>query len=163
MLNSEDIGVNSLIHRIDTRVKIIVVMFFSIIVAVLKAFVPLLSALMLGFCILLLTRIPIRELVRRLIPVNMFILFLWIFLPFSITGESLFTVGPLVCTYEGILYALRISIKSNAIMAMLIMLVTSDSILNLGHAMNELKVPKKIVQLLFFTYRYVHVIYWEYI
>ncbi len=163
MIGEEFAGGDSLIHRLDPRVKIVAVSFFSVVVAVSNRFVVLMSALALGFFIVLLARVPMRQLVRRLVPVNVFILFLWLFLPFTVQGEPLFSVGPLVGTHEGVLYAARISLKSNAIVTVLIALVASSSILTLGHAMHELRVPQKIVHLFFFTYRYIHVIGREYV
>lgn len=163
MIGEEFSGGDSLIHRLDPRVKIVAVSFFSVVVAVSNRFVVLMSALALGFFIVLLARVPMRQLVRRLVPVNIFILFLWLFLPFTVQGEPLFSVGPLVGTHEGVLYATQISLKSNAIVTVLIALVASSSILTLGHAMHELRVPKKIVHLFFFTYRYIHVIGREYV
>ena len=163
MIGEEFAGGDSLIQHLDPRVKIVLVFLFSVVVAISNRFVVLISALALSLCIVLLARVPIRQLVRRLVPVNVFILFLWFFLPFTLEGEPLFSVGPLVGTHEGVLYAARISIKSNAIVVVLIALVASTSILTLGHAMHELRVPKKIVHLFFFTYRYVHVIHQEYL
>lgn len=163
MIGEEFSGGDSLIHRLDPRVKIVAVSFFSVVVAVSNRFVVLMSALALGFFIVLLARVPMRQLVRRLVPVNVFILFLWLFLPFTVQGEPLFSVGPLVGTHEGVLYATQISLKSNAIVAVLIALVASSSILTIGHAMHELRVPQKIVHLFFFTYRYIHVIGREYV
>jgi len=156
-------SVDSLIHHLDPRVKIVLVFLFSVVVAVSTRFVVLVSALALGVCVTWLARVPIKGLLRRLAPVNMLIIFLWFFLPFTVEGEPLFSVGPLVGTHEGVLYAARISIKSNVIIIMLIALVASTSILTLGHAMHELRVPKKIVHLFFFTYRYIHVIHREYL
>jgi cobalt/nickel transport system permease protein len=154
---------DSLISGLDPRVKLVVVFLFSVVVAVSNRFVVLMLALALSLCIVLLARVPMRQLLRRLVPVNIFVLFLWLFLPFTLKGEPIFSVGPLVGTHEGVLYAARISLKSNAIVAALIALVGSTSILTLGHAMHELKVPGKIVHLFFFTYRYVHVIHREYL
>jgi len=156
-------SVDSLIHHLDPRVKIVLVFLFSVVVAVSTRLVVLVSALALGVCVTWLARVPIKGLLRRLAPVNMLIIFLWFFLPFTVEGEPLFSVGPLVGTHEGVLYAARISIKSNVIIIMLIALVASTSILTLGHAMHELRVPKKIVHLFFFTYRYIHVIHREYL
>lgn len=156
-------SVDSLIHRLDPRVKILEVLLFSVVVAVSTRFVVLVSSLALGVCVTWLGRMPIKELLGRLVPVNMLIIFLWFFLPFTVEGKALFSVGPLVGTHEGVLYAAQISIKSNAIMVVLIALVASTSILTLGHAMHELRVPKKIIHLFFFTYRYIHVIHWEYV
>jgi cobalt/nickel transport system permease protein len=156
-------GGDSLIHRLDPRVKIAVAFLFSVLVAVSNRFVVLVSALALGFCMALLARLSVQQLLGRLVPVNLFIIFLWFFLPFTLEGKPLFSAGPLVGTREGVLYAARISIKSNAIMAGLIALVASTSLSTLGHAMHDLKIPKKLVHLFFFTYRYIYVIHWEYL
>jgi cobalt/nickel transport system permease protein len=154
---------DSIIHRLDPRVKIVIAFFFSVVVAVANRFLVLNLALILSVCIVLLARVPAKELFRRLVPVNGFVLFLWIFLPFTVQGEPLFLIGPLVGTRQGVLYAAEISIKSNAIVIVLIALVASTSIYTLGHAMHELRVPKKIVYLFYFTYRYIHVIHREYL
>ncbi|UCD87216.1 MAG: cobalt ECF transporter T component CbiQ [Desulfobacterales bacterium] len=163
MIGAEFESGESFVQRLDPRVKIVAVLLFSVVVAVSNRFEVLLLGLAVGLCIMLLARVPMRQLVRRLIPVNAFVLFLWIFLPFTLKGEPFFSIGPLVGSHEGLLYATRISIKSNAIMLVLIALVASTSILTLGHAMHELRVPQKIVHLFFFTYRYIHVIYREYL
>jgi len=159
----ELVGGDSLIHRLDPRVKIVVAFLFSVVVAVSNRFLVLLLALGLGLCIALLVRLPVKQFFLRLAPVNLFIIFLWFFLPFTFEGKPLFSVGPLVGTHEGVLYAARISIKSNTIMAVLIALVASTSLLTLGHAMHHLKIPKKLVHLFFFTYRYIDVINKEYL
>ena len=108
MIGSDFASVDSLIHRIDPRVKIVVVFLFSVVVAVSNQFVVLILAVGLGLWVVLLARVPISQLVRRLAPVNAFILFLWLFLPFTLAGEPLFSVGPLVGTHEGVLYASQI-------------------------------------------------------
>ena len=153
---------DSFIRRLDPRGKIIIVFLFSIVVAAANRFQVLLWSLALGLLIVMGAKVPAKELIKRLIPVNMLILFLWLFLPFTFGGETLFFIGPLAVTREGILYATRISIKSNAMMLMLIALVASTPIFSMGHAMHELGIPQKIVHLFFFTYRYIHVIYREY-
>ncbi|MGD8513539.1 MAG: cobalt ECF transporter T component CbiQ [Deltaproteobacteria bacterium] len=156
-------GGDSLIQHLDPRVKIVFAFLFSVVVAVSNRFLVLLLALALGFSMALLARLPVKQVLVRLVPVNLFIIFLWFFLPFTFEGKPLFSVGPLLGTHEGVLYAARISIKSNAIMAVLISLVASTSLLTLGHAMHDLKIPKKLVHLFFFTYRYTYVIHQEYL
>ena len=153
----------SVVQRLDPRVKLVVAVAFSVVVAVSHHFVILTWASVLALCIVVLTRVPAKELFRRLVPVNLFVVFLWIFLPFTVDGQGLFSIGPLVGSYEGVLYAAEISIKSNIIVAVLIALVASTSIFTLGQALHELKAPKKIVHLFFFTYRYIHVIHREYV
>jgi len=154
---------DSFIHGLDPRGKLVVVFLFSIVVAAVNQFQVLLGSLTLGLLIVLTAKVPARELIKRLIPVNMLILFLWLFLPFTFGGEPLFFMGSLAVTREGVFYATRISIKSNAMMLMLIALVASTPIFSMGHAMHQLKIPQKIVHLFFFTYRYIHAIYREYL
>ncbi|MBW2569437.1 MAG: cobalt ECF transporter T component CbiQ [Deltaproteobacteria bacterium] len=96
-------------------------------------------------------------------PVNTLLIFLWFFLPFTVAGEHLFSVGTFSVTREGVLYAAAISLKSNSMMLMLIALAASTPIFTLGHAMHELGMHKKLVYLFFFTWRYIHVIQREYI
>ena len=153
---------DSFIRRLDPRGKIVVVFLFSILVAAANRLPVLLYALVLGLLMVLAAKVPVRELLRRLIPVNMLILFLWFFLPFTFGGEPLLYVGPLAVTREGLFYATRITLKSNAMMLMLIALVASTPIFTMGHAMHSLGIPRKIIHLFFFTYRYIHVIYREY-
>ena len=143
---------DSFIRRLDPRGKIVVVFLFSMVVAAANRLQVLLCALLLGLLIVLAAKVPVKELVKRLIPVNMLILFLWFFLPFTFGGEPFFHIGPLAVTREGLLYATRITLKSNAMMLMLIALVASTPIFTMGHAMYSLGIPKKIVHLFFFTY-----------
>ncbi len=163
MTVEELISINSPIKRLDPKVKMLEVFFFSIVVAVSNSLPVLFSALVVSCCIVLATRIPAKEIFRRLVPVNIMIIFLWFFLPFTIEGKHLFNIGPFAVTHEGLIYAFRISIKSNAMMLMLISLIVSTPIFSLGHAMLELSVPKKLVHLFLFTYRYIHVMDKEYI
>lgn len=154
---------DSFIRHLDPRIKVVVVLFFSIVVALSYRLQVLVGALVLGIFIVGLAQVPAAELFRRLIPVNLLMLFLWLFLPFTFAGEPFFLIGPLTVTREGVLYAALISVKSNAMMLMLIVLVATTPIFTLGHAMHALGIPKKIVHLFFFTYRYIHVMHREYI
>ena len=113
MIGEEFASADSLICKLDPRIKVAVVFLFSVVVAVSTRFVVLMLALALGICVICLGRVPVKELLHRLVPVNMLIIFLWCFLPFTFEGEPLFTLGTLVGTHEGVLHAAQISIKSS--------------------------------------------------
>lgn len=153
---------NSFLQRLDPRIKIIIVLLFSVLTAVSQKFTVLLLAFSISLIAILAGHIPLKELIKRLIPVNTLILFLWLFLPFTFKGTTLFTLFGWPITREGIEFAAMISVKSNVIMLILIALILSTPIVTIAHAMHELKVPKKIVHLFFFTLRYIHVIHNEY-
>jgi cobalt/nickel transport system permease protein len=154
---------NSLMHNLDPRVKIIVATLFSITVAVAGRTELLLLALLFSAGWLILSNLPLLRVMRRLLLVNGFILLLWLFLPFTYPGKTLFSLGPFDATAEGIRYALSITIKSNTIVLACIALLGTSPIFTLAHALHHLHVPDKLVQLLFFSYRYIHVIYLEYL
>lgn len=71
-------------------------------------------------------------------------------------------MGPLVATVEGVGLAARITLKANAILLVFIALVATMPVATLGHALHRLAVPDKLVHLLLFTYRYIHVMEKEY-
>ena len=152
----------SFVHTIDPRIKIIVAALFSVLVAVSNDFLALLPALAVSVLMISLAKLSIQKVLYRLLLVNGLIFFLWLLLPFTYRGESWFTLGPLVATKEGILYATKITVKSNTILLAMIALLGTIPIFTLGHAMSRLSVPDKLVHLLLFTYRYIHVIFQEY-
>ena len=152
----------SFVHGLDPRIKIVVAIPFSVVVAVSSSFLALFTALAVSLSLIVLTRLSAKTVFYRLLLVNGLILFLWLLIPFSFKGEALFTIGPLVGTREGVLYASRITVKCNAILLAMIALLATIPIFTLGHAMSQLHFPDKIIHLFLFTYRYIHVIFQEY-
>ena len=162
MIEEGFINGDSIIHRLDPRIKIILSSAFSIVVAVSDRFMALIPAVILAFFFVLLAGLSLKKVCFRLLIVNGLILLLWLFLPFTFGSEQLFAIGPLNATREGIIYSALITLKSNAIILALIALIASMSIFTLGHAMRNLHVPSKLIHLFLFTFRYIHVIYLEY-
>jgi cobalt/nickel transport system permease protein len=152
----------SFVHGLDPRIKIIVAILFSVVVAVSSSFLALLPALAVSLFLIVLTKLSMGKVFHRLLLVNGLILFLWIFIPFTYKGAEWFTIGPLAGTKEGVLYASQITLKCNAILLAMIALLSTTPIFALGHAMSKLYFPDKIIHLFLFTYRYIHVIFQEY-
>jgi len=146
----------------DPRARVLVAVVFALTVAFSSRFASLLPALCSAFALVHLAGLPIKTALSRLLILNGFVLLLWIFLPFSLEGKPLFSLGPLEATREGVLLAARITVKANAIMLSLVALLATMSVFTLGAAMGHLGVPGKLVHLVLFTYRYIHVIYQEY-
>ncbi len=153
----------SYLHEFDPRLKIIVALIYSVTVALLTSFPLLLISLCFSIFLILWGRLSIPTVLKRLLVVNGFVFFLWLVLPFSYAGKELFSIGSLVATYPGVYQALRITIKSNAIILCLMALLSTSPTFMLVHALHHLKVPTKLVHLFFFTYRYIHVIYTEFV
>jgi len=153
---------DSLIHHLDPRGKILVAVLFSVVAALADQYACLAVAACSAIILLFLARLSLKQVVFRLLAVNTFILFLWLFLPFTYGGKELFSVGPLHATSEGIDYALLITIKSNTIVLALIALIATIPVITLGHALSHLRVPDKLIHLFFFTVRYLQVLHLEY-
>lgn len=103
-----------------------------------------------------------KALLGRLLVINFFILFLWLFLPFSRPGEPAFSIGSFTATLEGIIYSAIITLKSNGIILAMTALISTMQVQTLGAGMQSLKLPDKLSRILLFSWRYVHVMLSEY-
>ena len=151
-----------MIHRLDPRIKLVLAFLFSTVVAVSSRWTTFILGVGLAFLLVMMAGLSLKKVFLRLTMVNGFILFLWVFLPFTVSGADLWTLGPFVATREGTLLTGLITVRSNVIVLVFMSLVSTTPVFDVGHAMNELGVPEKIVQLFFFTSRYIHVIHEEY-
>jgi cobalt/nickel transport system permease protein len=147
----------SLAHRLDPRGKIVVAALFAVLVAVSKSYPATLAGLALALLWLALARLPVKQVIVRLLVVNSFIFFLWLILPLTYPGDAVWHLGPLTATRQGLLFTGLITLKSNAIIIGLIALIATVPVVTLGQAMHNLRLPDKLCHLLLFTYRYLYV------
>jgi len=152
----------SLAHRLDPRGKIVVAALFAVLIAVSQSYAATLAGLGLALIWLALARLPVKQVLVRLLIVNSFIFFLWIILPLTYPGDAVWRWGPLVVTRQGLIFTGLITLKSNAIIIALIALVATVPIITLGQAMHHLRLPDKLCHLLLFTYRYLYVFQQEF-
>jgi cobalt/nickel transport system permease protein len=150
------------IHAIDPRVRILSAVTYSIIIAVTGKLEVACAGLTAGVVLIALARLSVKHVLYRLLIINTFILMLWLILPFSFPGNTIFRVGSLIMTEQGVRYALMLTLKCNAIVLINISLLSTCGIFNLVHALDHLRVPNKLIHLLFFMYRYAHVMEHEY-
>ena len=153
---------NSFIHRLDPRIKLLAAFIFSAVTSVSNRFFPLFSAFVIAFILLASARLPLKTVLLRLLFANLFIFLLWIFIPFTMKGELLISLGPLVISKEGLFYCFLLTVKTNAILIILITLTATMPVFTMGRAMSCFGVPAKIVTLFIFSYRYIHAILLEY-
>ena len=148
----------SMVHRMDPRLKVISGTLFSLVVALADRFDVLGAALCLAVLMAVLARLSPGAVVKRLALVNGLVLFLWVVLPFTYNSAPWFNIGPLGVVREGVNLCLAITLKSNAIVLWSIVFFSTMPVATLGHAMNRLKMPTKMVALLLLTYRYIFVL-----
>lgn len=153
---------DSFIHRTDPRIRLLCGAAVTIPASLLTTSQPAWLALAFGLLLVKMARLNLIQVMKRMAVVNVFILFLWGFLPFSQPGYPIWSLGPLHATREGMDLALLITVKSNAIVLALMALLGTIPVQSLGPAMQQLKIPGKLCHILLFTYRYIFVIHQEY-
>ncbi len=153
---------NSHIHRIDPRSRVLFAVIASFVVALSNRVPALLAALTLSLLLTTFARLNLRALAKRLVAVLGFLVLVWILLPMTYGGDTLFHIGPLPFSHSGLLLAARISLKTISILLVFTSLVATMPISTLGHCLDKLHVPEKLVYLLLLTYRYIFVIEQEY-
>ena len=154
---------HSLLHRLDPRIKLLAAVFWSCMVATSDSLPLPAWALGCALALTVMARLPARRLCARLALVNAFIALFWITLPFSLPGETVFSLGPLHAGREGLLLALGVTLKCNAILLAVTALLGTSTVFALTHALRRLALPEKLVQMFFFTFRYFQLIHSEYL
>lgn len=162
MIQETFAGGSSPVHRMDPRLKIIAATLFSCQTAISNNFFTLIAALAFAIVMVVLARLNLWMILKRLLIVNGFIFFLWVVVPMTFPGEPLFSLGPVDYTLSGVVLSARITLKSNAIVLVLMAMISTSYLSTLGYALNRLKVPEKIIYLFLITYRYIFVIEQEY-
>jgi len=150
------------IHRLDPGLRIVSAAAFSIIVAIAQDYKTLVWALVMAAVLVLAAGLPWKTVCRRLVPLFAFLALLWALVPFTYGGEFIGAIGPLNISSPGVALCARISIKSTAIVLAMMALIGTLRIATLGHALERLRIPGKLIFLLLMTYRYIFVIETEY-
>ena len=146
------------LQAIDPRVRLALAALTAVCLALLQNLTACWLGLALGAVLLAVARPPLLPLLRRLATVNLFILFLWCVTPWTTPGAILAQWGIFAVSVEGVRLSLLVSIKSNAIVCVFLALVANMDSPTVGHAMERLCCPRKLVFLFLFTGRYVHVL-----
>lgn len=156
----------SLIDQLDPRLRILAAASFATVVVLSSAFISLIAGLLLALAVAVLAKLSLKRTARRVIAMDLFMIFLILVLPFTTPlpegREPLLVVAGLSASTEGLLHALAITLKANAVILMMLALVGTLNATTLGQALARLKMPDKLVHLMLFTVRYMDVIGQEY-
>ncbi len=141
-------------QKIDPRVEILFTLFFAFIVALSPRWLPVVLGFLTGVFLLIWYRLSLKQALKRLILADIFLVMVVITLPFTTPGQEMTRLGPLILSKEGLLLACFIFLKSNTILLVTYVLLGRQNVFEIAHALHHLKVPSKLIQLLFFTFRY---------
>lgn len=147
---------------LDPRSRVLAACAFSLVVVALGHVASAGLALTLAVAVAFLSGLEPKATLRRLIALDGFIILAVAMLPFTVTGEPLITVLGFDASREGAVQALLIILKANAVVLMVLALVGTIEPVRFGHAMSQLGLSDKLVQMMLFTIRYLDVLEQEY-
>jgi len=150
---------SSRIDKLDPRLRIVVSLLFAATVTFCSHPAALGLALLVALGVAIASELDFRQTLRRLLAMELFLLFMLLLLPFTLSGTPLFWIGNHAASLEGALKACEITLKANAVILALLALVGTMTTTTLGHALARLNIPNKLVQLLLLTIRYLDVVW----
>ena len=158
---------DSLIHRLDPRTKLVT----SVVFIVLVVLTPIRNwqAFILYFCLmatlLIISKLPPLYVLKRSLVIFPFVLLIAIFIPFfkpgEIAGSYNIWLWQVSVTYSGLLVLANVTVKAWLCIFSLILLSSTTKFTDLLKGLKQLGVPKVIVLILSFMYRYIFVLIGE--
>jgi cobalt/nickel transport system permease protein len=149
--------------RVDPRVRVIVAVFFSLLIVVVNRWSVLgigAVAVVFGWFF---SGLPLKTTLRKILPFNLLMLALLLLLPLTTSGETFAQIGPMQYSFAGLELASMIAVKGNLLILLMAMLLGTMDATVLGHALSHLRLPDKLVHLLLFPVRYLAVLHREYV
>ncbi|MGJ0847637.1 energy-coupling factor transport system permease protein [Tissierella praeacuta DSM 18095] len=115
---------NTIIHKLDPRVKIIIISLFIASLFFINTFIPYIFILSFIFTVVKISKVPLKFILKGIKPLLFIILITFSINIFMTKGEVLFEIGPLTVTKEGLYLAVFMALR-------LIFLITGTSLLTL--------------------------------
>jgi cobalt/nickel transport system permease protein len=155
---------DSFVHRLDPRMKIIALVIFVVSIVSTKptAFISIGIYGTIVIILIMMSNLPLRFVLKRSLVIIPFVVIIAIFIPFfksgHVIGEYSFGSLRLSITHQGLLALWNILIKSYLSVLFMILLLNSTKYHDLLKALDRLRCPKLIVMILSFMYRYIFVL-----
>jgi len=147
---------SSVIHEWDPRLKMISLGLFAVITAVAHSIPVAVLALFIILSILGISHLPFSFVMKNLKWVVMFLLPFFILLPISYPGPKLHVLG-IPFTMEGLRLSILIFLKAVTIVITTHIIFGTTRFDTSVIALQRMKCPGVIVQMILFTYRYIFV------
>ncbi len=145
------------IDRLHPRTRLLSMLGALVFVTVLHQPAVLIAMLAGAVGLVCLANRPWSELRHRLMHIEGFLLVLLLLLPFTVPGQTLWNVGPIAVTHEGVARAIMVGLKVNICALTIFALVGGLDPVRIGQAAESLGVPTRFVTLFLLTVRYVSV------
>ena len=155
---------DSFIHRLDPRTKFITTLVFILVVISTPPtrWQVFASYLLLMAILILSSKVPIIYVLKRSLVIMPFVLLIAVFIPFfkggEVAGSYNIWLWQVSITYSGLQVLWNVLIKAWLSILSLIWLTSTTKLGNLLKGLEQLRMPKVIVMILSFMYRYIFVL-----
>lgn len=155
---------DSVIHRLDPRIKFITALVFILAVVLTPPGTWLAFALFLVFTatLILMSRVPVLYILKRSLVIIPFVVLIAIFIPFfkqgEVAGSYNVWLWKVTITHSGVQVLINLLIKSWLSILALIWLSSTTRMTSLLNGMEQLRVPRVMVMILSFMYRYIFIL-----
>lgn len=102
---------NSFLHRLDPRTKFLAVIFWMIVVLIPRAWQPITVLVAFSALLVLMTRVPLKEIYRTIKPIMFMILLAFVINLFASDGKVIWSWWKISITDKGLLNAFLMSIR----------------------------------------------------
>ncbi|MDR1607483.1 MAG: cobalt ECF transporter T component CbiQ [Deltaproteobacteria bacterium] len=155
----------SFLARSDPRLKVLILVLWSFLLALLET--PKAALVGLGGSSLIYALSGPKQFFKdltKLLAINAFLLFIWLLLPFSFStpGTAIQRLGPLVVTQEGLDLSILLSLKALAITLGAMAITRASSVFELLAGAKGLGAPEKLLAIFQLMTRYISVIGQQY-
>lgn len=137
----------SLVHKLDPRIKILVIIFFIISLFFVDNFYPYIGILLFIIIVSKAAKIPLELIIKGIKPLPFIILITFVINVFMTKGEVLFYLGPLTVTKEGLSTAIFMALRLGFLVLGTSLLTLTTSPISLTDGIEKLLSPFKKVGL----------------
>lgn len=145
-------------HTFDPRAKVVCLLILIVSIVLINEINVLLLGFFSSVMFVLLCKIPISFILKRLRWVLFFTLALLTIIPTTSSGDVIFSFWFITVTIQGLFLAITISLKALSAALLVFTIVSTMPFIVFVKALEQLKIPNTLIQLLSFIYRYLFVI-----
>jgi len=138
---------NSVIHKMDARMKIILTLAFIISIFVCKNFLSLAAVIIAAVSIILISKIPLKTILKSIKPLVVIIIITALLNLFYGKGEPIITIWRLKITENGIMSAVFMAFRIITLVVISSMLTYTTSPTELTDALERLLKPLKLIKI----------------
>ena len=150
-------GLHSVFHSWDPRLKIISFSFLIVSIALVSNFLLACLGLAIAIIFVFVSKIPLTFVLRQLKWVMFFILFFLVVMPLTVSGDKIVIFNFIAISLKGLKLALLIALRAITICLLIFPMFGTAKFHKSLKALQKLKLPNKLIQIIMFTYRYIFV------